>query len=194
MKVQGDVKECGQGYRYQAMACYDQNNRLVETSRCNSHVPFEGESAFILVHGAVHGQMKLGIAVELTLHSLYSLKFFGRNFRCTRNEVSKLTCMPCNGSSVRERSAESLRQPDDGKSCPAATETEACTLNKNCYHYDYNVTDWSTCQLSEKAVCGNGIKTRMLDCVRSDGKSVDLKYCEEVSGDLQSAKEASQSS
>lgn len=44
--------------------------------------------------------------------------------------------------------------------------------------------DWSTCQLSEKAVCGNGIKTRMLDCVRSDGKSVDLKYCEEVSGYL----------
>lgn len=44
--------------------------------------------------------------------------------------------------------------------------------------------DWSTCQLSEKAVCGSGIKTRMLDCVRSDGKSVDLKYCEEVSGYL----------
>uniref|UniRef100_A0A8C7YPA9 Thrombospondin, type I, domain containing 7Aa n=1 Tax=Oryzias sinensis TaxID=183150 RepID=A0A8C7YPA9_9TELE len=37
MKVQGDVKECGQGYRYQAMACYDQDSRLVETSRCNSH-------------------------------------------------------------------------------------------------------------------------------------------------------------
>lgn len=37
MKVQGDIKECGQGYRYQAMACYDQDNRLVETSRCNSH-------------------------------------------------------------------------------------------------------------------------------------------------------------
>lgn len=37
LKVQGDVKECGQGYRYQAMACYDQDSRLVETSRCNSH-------------------------------------------------------------------------------------------------------------------------------------------------------------
>lgn len=37
MKVQGDIKECGQGYRYQAMVCYDQDNRLVETSRCNSH-------------------------------------------------------------------------------------------------------------------------------------------------------------
>ena len=31
-------------------------------------------------------------------------------------------------------------------------------------------------------MCGNGIKTRMLDCVRSDGKSVNLKYCEEVRG------------
>ena len=36
-KVQGDTKECGQGYRCQAMACYDQSGRLVETSRCNSH-------------------------------------------------------------------------------------------------------------------------------------------------------------
>lgn len=43
-----------------------------------------------------------------------------------------------------------------------------------------NFVDWSTCQLSERAVCGSGIKTRMLDCVRSDGKSVDLKFCEEV--------------
>lgn len=40
--------------------------------------------------------------------------------------------------------------------------------------------DWSTCQLSDRAVCGNGIKTRMLDCVRSDGKSVDLRFCTEV--------------
>ena len=45
MKVQGDIKECGQGYRYQAMVCYDQDNRLVETSRCNSH----GESACMCV-------------------------------------------------------------------------------------------------------------------------------------------------
>ena len=42
--------------------------------------------------------------------------------------------------------------------------------------------DWSTCQLSERAVCGVGLKTRMLDCVRSDGKSVDLKLCKEVGG------------
>lgn len=50
------------------------------------------------------------------------------------------------------------------------------------YHWQRRLpsADWSTCQLSDRAVCGNGIKTRMLDCVRSDGKSVDLKYCKEV--------------
>lgn len=37
LTVPGDVKQCGQGYRYQAMACYDQDGRLVETARCNSH-------------------------------------------------------------------------------------------------------------------------------------------------------------
>lgn len=57
-----------------------------------------------------------------------------------------------------------------------------CTLNAR----DVNVntfcfsSDWSTCQLSPNAVCGSGIKTRLLDCVRSDGKSVDMKFCEEV--------------
>lgn len=40
VRVQGDMKECGQGYRYQAMVCYDQDNRIVETSRCNSHGGF----------------------------------------------------------------------------------------------------------------------------------------------------------
>ncbi|KAJ8345570.1 hypothetical protein SKAU_G00297630 [Synaphobranchus kaupii] len=45
MKVQGDVKECGQGYRYQAMACYNQDQRLVETAYCSSHVLLNGTGA-----------------------------------------------------------------------------------------------------------------------------------------------------
>lgn len=44
----------------------------------------------------------------------------------------------------------------------------------------HHLAEWSTCQLSDRAVCGNGVKTRMLDCLRSDGKSVDLKFCKEV--------------
>ncbi|KAG8550939.1 hypothetical protein GDO81_025392 [Engystomops pustulosus] len=101
---------------------------------------------------------------------------------CVMSEWSEWSkCpLPCDGTSFRERSAAPIRQAAEGKACHPATETEPCVLNKNCFHYEYNVTDWSTCQLSDKAVCGNGIKTRMLDCVRSDAKSVALKFCEEL--------------
>ncbi|KYO26723.1 hypothetical protein Y1Q_0019191 [Alligator mississippiensis] len=280
MKVQGDIKECGQGYRYQAMACYDQNSRLVETSRCNSHgyieeaciIPCPSDCKLSEWSNWSRCSKSCGSGVKVRSKWLREKPYNGgrpcpkldhvnqvyevvpchsdcsqyiwvtepwsvckvtnvdlkencgegvqtRKVRCMLNTVDgpsdtvedylcdleemplgarkcTLPCpedcvmsewgqwsrcsLPCNRSSVRERSAEPLRLPDDGKGCPAATETELCSLNKNCYHYDYNVTDWSTCQLSEKAVCGNGIKTRMLDCVRSDGRSVDLKYCEEL--------------
>ncbi|KAG7274569.1 hypothetical protein CRUP_022082, partial [Coryphaenoides rupestris] len=91
------------------------------------------------------------------------------------------TCpLPCSGNRTRERSAYPLRQPGQDKACPDTLEAEPCRYNANCFHYSYNITDWSTCQLSERAVCGVGVKTRMLDCVRSDGKSVDLKFCKEV--------------
>uniref|UniRef100_A0ACB8G164 Uncharacterized protein n=1 Tax=Sphaerodactylus townsendi TaxID=933632 RepID=A0ACB8G164_9SAUR len=55
-----------------------------------------------------------------------------------------------------------------------------CVLNQNCFHYYYNVTDWSTCQLSKNAICGEGIKNRLLSCVRSDGKTVTMNYCEQL--------------
>ncbi|XP_025235320.1 thrombospondin type-1 domain-containing protein 7A [Theropithecus gelada] len=283
MKVQGDIKECGQGYRYQAMACYDQNGRLVETSRCNSHgyieeaciIPCPSDCKLSEWSNWSRCSKSCGSGVKVRSKWLREKPYNGgrpcpkldhvnqaqvyevvpchsdcnqylwvtepwsickvtfvnmrencgegvqtRKVRCMQNtadgpsehvedylcdpeemplgsRVCKLPCpedcvisewgpwtrcvLPCNQSSFRQRSADPIRQPaDEGRSCPNAVEKEPCNLNKNCYHYDYNVTDWSTCQLSEKAVCGNGIKTRMLDCVRSDGKSVDLKYCEEL--------------
>ncbi|MBZ3873498.1 Thrombospondin type-1 domain-containing protein 7A [Sciurus carolinensis] len=281
MKIQGDIKECGQGYRYQAMACYDQNGRLVETSRCNSHgyieeaciIPCPSDCKLSEWSNWSRCSKSCGSGVKVRSKWLREKPYNGgrpcpkldhvnqvyevvpchsdcnqyiwvtepwsvckvtfvdmrdncgegvqtRKVRCMQNTADgpsehvedylcdpeemplgsrecKLPCpedcvisewgpwtrcaLPCNQSSFRQRSADPIRQPaDEGRSCPNAVEKEPCNLNKNCYHYDYNVTDWSTCQLSEKAVCGNGIKTRMLDCVRSDGKSVDLKYCEEV--------------
>ena len=61
MKVQGDIKECGQGYRYQAMVCYDQDNRIVENSRCNSH----GE--FPMLKLPTNFMVLRGLYAELTL-------------------------------------------------------------------------------------------------------------------------------
>lgn len=40
--------------------------------------------------------------------------------------------------------------------------------------------EWSTCQLSENATCGQGVRTRLLSCVRSDGKPVSVDRCEQV--------------
>lgn len=42
--------------------------------------------------------------------------------------------------------------------------------------------EWSTCQLSENASCGQGVRTRLLSCVRSDGKPVSMDQCEQVTG------------
>ncbi|KAG8548211.1 hypothetical protein GDO81_026154 [Engystomops pustulosus] len=85
----------------------------------------------------------------------------------------------CDTNSTRSRTRFPLRIPTNGKTCPEDSETEPCVLNSNCFHYQYNVTEWSACQLSEKAVCGEGIKTRLLDCTRSDGKSVKMSFCEQ---------------
>ncbi|TMS10942.1 Thrombospondin type-1 domain-containing protein 7A [Larimichthys crocea] len=88
--------------------------------------------------------------------------------------------LPCTTTNSRVRMAYTLRSPSVGRQCPDTTDHEPCGLNHNCFNYFYNITDWSTCQLSPNAVCGSGIKTRMLDCVRSDGKSVDIKFCQEL--------------
>ncbi|XP_053189729.1 thrombospondin type-1 domain-containing protein 7A [Scomber japonicus] len=282
MKVQGDIKECGQGHRYQAMVCYDQDNRIVETSRCNSHgyieeaciIPCPSDCKLSEWSNWSRCSKSCGSGVKVRSKWLREKPYNGgrpcpkldhvnqaqvyevvpclsdcgqyvwvaepwsvwkvssvdvkencgegvqtRKVRCMLNTIdgpseqvedylcdpeemplgarnSRLPCpedcvlsdwgawspcpLPCSGNGTRERSAYSLRQPGEGKECPLTTETEPCRLNSNCFHYSYNITDWSTCQLSDRAVCGNGIKTRMLDCVRSDSKSVDLKFCKEL--------------
>lgn len=47
-------------------------------------------------------------------------------------------------------------------------------------HVYVYASDWSTCQLSENAICGQGSRLRLLDCIRSDGKIVQLQKCEQV--------------
>ncbi|XP_064856159.1 thrombospondin type-1 domain-containing protein 7A-like [Oncorhynchus nerka] len=283
MKVQGNIKECGQGYRYQAMVCYDQDNRLVETSRCNSHgyieeaciIPCPSDCKLSEWSNWSRCSKSCGSGVKVRSKWLREKPYNGgrpcpkldhinqaqvyevvpcisdcsqyvwvaepwsvwkvsnldlkencgegvqtRKVRCMLNTIdgpsesvedylcdpedmplgtrgSRLPCpedcvlsdwsswnrcsLPCSYNNSRKRTAYAIRSPGEGRQCPDTTEKEPCSLNLNCFHYFYNITDWSTCQLSANAVCGNGIKTRMLDCVRSDGKSVDLKFCKELS-------------
>ncbi|KAJ8282312.1 hypothetical protein COCON_G00048310 [Conger conger] len=101
---------------------------------------------------------------------------------CVMSEWSQwITCpLPCDQNTTRSRSRTILRLPEAEKTCPDANETEACILNSTCFTYHYNLSDWSTCQLSENAICGKGTKMRLLDCVRSDGKVVELTKCKEL--------------
>ncbi|KAM6984977.1 thrombospondin type-1 domain-containing protein 7B [Aplochiton taeniatus] len=90
-----------------------------------------------------------------------------------------LCALPCDQAAVRNRTRHVLRlQASDGP-CPDHVQSELCLLNTNCYTYQYYVSDWSTCQLSENAVCGQGSRSRLPDCVRSDGKLVEMTLCEE---------------
>ncbi|XP_076858362.1 thrombospondin type-1 domain-containing protein 7B-like [Brachyhypopomus gauderio] len=86
----------------------------------------------------------------------------------------------CDPSAVRTRTRHMLRPPAGDAVCPESNQTESCVANSNCITYQYNVSDWSTCRLDENAVCGVGVRTRLLDCVRGDGRLVSISMCEEL--------------
>ncbi|KAJ6665425.1 hypothetical protein lerEdw1_003265 [Lerista edwardsae] len=105
--------------------------------------------------------------------------------------------MPCDPNIMQTRSRQVLRSPLNPKTCPEGSQMQPCVLNQNCFQYHYNLTglsgvadrtkcnydvslDWSTCQLSENATCGQGMRNRLLSCTRSDGKAVNMNYCEQV--------------
>ncbi|XP_014851900.1 PREDICTED: thrombospondin type-1 domain-containing protein 7B isoform X1 [Poecilia mexicana] len=88
--------------------------------------------------------------------------------------------LQCDAGSARNRSRQILRLPAvENAACPDLLQSEPCLLNSTCFTYQYRVSDWSTCQLSENAICGQGSRSRLLDCVQSDGKTVELQMCQQ---------------
>uniref|UniRef100_A0A3B1IIX4 Thrombospondin type-1 domain-containing protein 7A n=1 Tax=Astyanax mexicanus TaxID=7994 RepID=A0A3B1IIX4_ASTMX len=90
------------------------------------------------------------------------------------------SCPSCDPNTVRTRNRHMLRPPAGEAVCPESNQTEPCIINSNCFTYQYNISGWSSCMLSESAVCGEGRRTRLLDCTRSDGHMLDLSVCEEL--------------
>nr|XP_055040560.1 thrombospondin type-1 domain-containing protein 7B isoform X1 [Misgurnus anguillicaudatus]XP_055040561.1 thrombospondin type-1 domain-containing protein 7B isoform X1 [Misgurnus anguillicaudatus]XP_055040562.1 thrombospondin type-1 domain-containing protein 7B isoform X1 [Misgurnus anguillicaudatus]XP_055040563.1 thrombospondin type-1 domain-containing protein 7B isoform X1 [Misgurnus anguillicaudatus] len=100
---------------------------------------------------------------------------------CVTSEWSQWTkcSVDCNDGDLRWRSRIVLRWPEGDHICPDLNQTQPCN-NVTCLKYSYVYSDWSSCQIGENAVCGRGIKTRLLNCVRSDGKLVELSMCKEL--------------
>ncbi|ELK04587.1 Thrombospondin type-1 domain-containing protein 7B [Pteropus alecto] len=80
---------------------------------------------------------------------------------------------------MQRRTRHLLRPSLSSRTCAEDSQVRPCLLNENCFQFQYNLTEWSTCQLSENATCGQGVRTRLLSCVRSDGKPVSVDRCEQ---------------
>ncbi|XP_047666453.1 thrombospondin type-1 domain-containing protein 7B isoform X2 [Tachysurus fulvidraco] len=100
--------------------------------------------------------------------------------QCVTSEWSLWTECPmgCNEKGFRWRSKRVLRMPGSGHTCPELNQTQSCT-NTTCVSYSYAYSDWSSCRLSDNAVCGQGTKTRLLNCIDGKGKLVELSMCKE---------------
>ncbi|XP_004626441.1 thrombospondin type-1 domain-containing protein 7B [Octodon degus] len=85
----------------------------------------------------------------------------------------------CDPHTMQRRTRYLLRPSVSSRTCAEDTQVRPCLLNENCFQFQYNLTEWSTCQLSENASCGQGVRTRLLSCVRSDGKPVSMDQCEQ---------------
>uniref|UniRef100_A0A672MWQ4 Thrombospondin type-1 domain-containing protein 7A-like n=1 Tax=Sinocyclocheilus grahami TaxID=75366 RepID=A0A672MWQ4_SINGR len=152
MKVQGDIKECGQGYRFQAMVCYDQDNRLVETSRCNSHGYIEE-------------------ACIIPCPSDCKLSEWSNWSRCSKS---------C-GSGVKVRSKWLREKPyNGGRPCPKLDHVnqvyEVVPCLSDCSQYVWVAEPWSVWKVSNvdlKENCGEGVQTRKVRCMQNtvDGPS-----------------------
>uniref|UniRef100_A0A8C3XB83 Thrombospondin type-1 domain-containing protein 7B n=1 Tax=Catagonus wagneri TaxID=51154 RepID=A0A8C3XB83_9CETA len=81
----------------------------------------------------------------------------------------------CDPHTMQRRTRHLLRPSLSSRTCTEDSQVRPCLLNENCFQFQY----WSACQLSENATCGQGIRTRLLSCVRSDGKPVGMDQCEQ---------------
>nr|XP_038038274.1 LOW QUALITY PROTEIN: thrombospondin type-1 domain-containing protein 7B [Anas platyrhynchos] len=279
MRSHGDTKECGEGIRLRAIACYDKTGRLVDPSHCSSSgyieesctvpCPFDCKLSDWSTWTPCSSSCGTGVKVrskwlkekpynggrpcpkldlknqvyeavpcytecnqyswvvepwspckinseQNSLHCGEGIQT--RKVRCVStaedhrgetvpntlcnqaeipDEVQKCslycpsecavsdwgqwsTCpQVCDPNVVQTRTRQVLRSSVNTKPCPEDSQVKPCILNQNCFQYQYNLTDWSTCQLSENATCGQGVRKRLLSCMRSDGRTVSARHCQQ---------------
>ncbi|XP_005315890.2 thrombospondin type-1 domain-containing protein 7B isoform X1 [Ictidomys tridecemlineatus] len=279
LRIHGESKECGEGMRFQAIACSDKNGRPVDPSYCSSSgyiqeecvipCPFDCKLSDWSSWGSCSSSC--GIGVRIRSKWLKEKPYNGgrpcpkldlknqvheavpcysecnqyswvvenwspckinnelRSPRCGRGtQTRKIRCVntadseggavdstlcnrdetpletqpcsllcpsecvmsewgtwnkcpqSCDPHTMQRRTRHLLRPSLSSRTCAEDSQVRPCLLNENCFQFQYNLTEWSTCQLSENASCGQGVRTRLLSCVRSDGKPVSMDHCEQI--------------
>uniref|UniRef100_A0A669PYP8 Thrombospondin type-1 domain-containing protein 7A n=1 Tax=Phasianus colchicus TaxID=9054 RepID=A0A669PYP8_PHACC len=140
----GDTKECGQGVRLRAVACYDKAGRLVEPSHCSSS-----------------GYIEESCTVPCP-------------FDCKLSDWSSWSpCSSSCGTGMKVRSKWLKEKPyNGGRPCPKLDLKnqvyEAVPCYTECNQYSWVVEPWSPCKINSEQNslhCGEGIQTRKVRCV-----------------------------
>uniref|UniRef100_A0A8C6TPE6 Thrombospondin, type I, domain containing 7Ba n=1 Tax=Neogobius melanostomus TaxID=47308 RepID=A0A8C6TPE6_9GOBI len=141
----------------------------VQSRKIRSVSPF----SLALYSGFWHGQTYTGSWHTGSIPTIKPSKIYCNISLC-------FFSLQCDQNSTRTRSRHVLRLPANEKTvCPDLIQSEPCVRNSTCFTYEYKLSDWSTCQLSESAICGPGSKVRRGDCLRGDGKMVETHKCEQ---------------
>ncbi|XP_072198495.1 thrombospondin type-1 domain-containing protein 7B [Excalfactoria chinensis] len=140
----GDTKECGEGVRLRAIACYDKAGRLVEPSHCSSS-------------GYIEESCKVPCP-----------------FDCKLSDWSSWSpCSSSCGAGMKVRSKWLKEKPyNGGRPCPKLDLKnqvyEAVPCYTECNQYSWVVEPWSPCKINSEQNslhCGEGIQTRKVRCV-----------------------------
>ncbi|NXC13134.1 THS7B protein, partial [Corythaeola cristata] len=163
-RSQGDTKECGEGVRLRAVACYDKTGRLVEPSRCSSS-----------------GYIEESCTVPCP-------------FDCKLSDWSSWSpCSSSCGPGVKVRSKWLKEKPyNGGRPCPKLDLKnqvyEAVPCYSECNQYSWVVEPWSPCKINSEQNslhCGEGIQTRKVRCVKTKaqdhgGETVPSALCNQA--------------
>ncbi|KAM6080416.1 thrombospondin type-1 domain-containing protein 7B isoform 5-T5 [Theristicus caerulescens] len=159
----GDAKECGEGVRLRAIACYDKTGRLVEPSRCSSS-----------------GYIEESCTIPCP-------------FDCKLSDWSSWSpCSSSCGPGVKVRSKWLKEKPyNGGRPCPKLDLKnqvyEAVPCYTECNQYSWVVEPWSPCKINSEQNslhCGEGIQTRKVRCVSTaedhGGEAVPNALCNQA--------------
>ncbi|NWR84339.1 THS7B protein, partial [Furnarius figulus] len=163
MPSHGASKECGEGVRLRAIACYDGTGTLVDPSRCSSS-----------------GYIEEPCTVPCP-------------FDCKLSDWSTWSpCSSSCGPGVKVRSRWLKEKPyNGGRPCPKLDLKnqvhEAVPCYSECNQYAWVVEPWSPCKIDSEQNslhCGEGIQTRKVRCVSTaeshGGETVPNALCNQA--------------